>query len=129
MVHRAPVGSPQLFPNECVLSAVAKKHGVSLLFVIVYEFQCRENAKPMSSLAVCSSRRCIQTRHPARTGVDMLAQLFGPQMASRHMRIVELPGSANGENKMIRDDIGLFCRDFAVDPTQDLMVMVEFCEE
>lgn len=66
---------------------------------------------------------------PGTDGVDMLAQLFGPQMASRHMRIVELPGSTNGENKMIRDDIGLFCRDFAVDPTQDLMVMVEFCEE
>lgn len=51
--------------------------------------------------------------------------IFGPLPSSRHMRITALPGAADGGNTLVREDIGVSCRDFAIDPTQDLMVMVE----
>lgn len=50
---------------------------------------------------------------------------FGPLPTSRHMRIATLPSAFEESKTVVREDIGVFCRDFAIDPTQDLMVMVE----
>jgi hypothetical protein len=44
---------------------------------------------------------------------------------SRHLSLVSLPSSAAAPRILVRDDIGILCRDFGIDPTQDLIALVE----
>ena len=44
---------------------------------------------------------------------------------SRHLSLVALPSSTQEPRTLVREDIGLLCRDFGIDPTQDLIALVE----
>lgn len=50
---------------------------------------------------------------------------------SRHFSFVTLPSAERGRDggpkceMVVREDVGLLCRDFGIDPTQDLIALVE----
>lgn len=53
------------------------------------------------------------------------AGLFVPNPGSRHFIISRLPSAGKDSETIVREDIGFLCKDFGIDPTQDLIVFVE----
>lgn len=49
----------------------------------------------------------------------------GNLLGSRHLSLVALPSATSEPRTLVREDIGLSCRDFGIDPTQDLIALVE----
>lgn len=47
-------------------------------------------------------------------------------LGSRHLSLTTLPTSSRPAQMVERDDVGLNTRDFAMDPSQDLVAFVEF---
>lgn len=45
-------------------------------------------------------------------------------LGSEHLALVHLPTRQTASEVVIREDIGLLCKDFAIDPTQDLIAFV-----
>ncbi|KLO10377.1 hypothetical protein SCHPADRAFT_832626 [Schizopora paradoxa] len=45
-------------------------------------------------------------------------------LGSEHLALVHLPTRQTAGEVVIREDIGLFCKDFAIDPTQDLIAFI-----
>ena len=54
----------------------------------------------------------------------MFAILKG--FGSRHLSLTKLPSATNSTQKIEREDVGLRTRDFAMDPSQDLIAFVAF---
>ncbi|THH03402.1 hypothetical protein EW145_g6285 [Phellinidium pouzarii] len=48
-----------------------------------------------------------------------------PNPGSRHFNMIKLPTPTGESETVVREDIGMLCRDFAIDPTQDLIALVE----
>lgn len=48
---------------------------------------------------------------------------------SRHFVSTLLPSSSDPGHTMVRDDLGISIKDFAIDPTQDLIALVKIDEE
>ncbi|KAH8111595.1 hypothetical protein DFH11DRAFT_1690281 [Phellopilus nigrolimitatus] len=44
---------------------------------------------------------------------------------SRHLSLIKLPSAGAEGESIVREDVGLLCRDFAMDPTQDLIALLE----
>ena len=44
---------------------------------------------------------------------------------SKHLSLVALPSAESEPRTLVREDMGLLCRDFGLDPTQDLIALVE----
>ena len=46
-------------------------------------------------------------------------------LGPRHFSFISLPTGLTEERTLVREDVGLTCRDFSIDPTQDLIAFVE----
>ena len=58
-------------------------------------------------------------------GVFASSRLEDEIIGSRHLALTWLPTSTNAEPKIIeREDVGVTIRDFAIDPSQDLMALL-----
>ncbi|KAI5115202.1 hypothetical protein M0805_008174, partial [Coniferiporia weirii] len=50
---------------------------------------------------------------------------LAPHPGSRHLSIFKLPTANKESETIVREDVGVSCKDFAIDPTQDLIALVE----
>ncbi len=64
---------------------------------------------------------------------ELVADVFAKAMSmtrtswlgSEHLAFVHLPTRHAASNVVIRENIGLLCKDFVIDPTQDLIAFVQ----
>ena len=58
-----------------------------------------------------------------------MLQLKGCAEGVQHPSVTRLPGREEGHTAVIHEDLGVPTRDFAIDPSQDLVALVEMDEQ
>ncbi|KAM5545812.1 hypothetical protein V8D89_000850 [Ganoderma adspersum] len=71
---------------------------------------------PVAAPALCQAYELVDGVFASSMGSDF--------SGSRHLQLTWLPTSTDEARTVARDDLGVRMRDFAIDPSQDLMVLV-----